>query len=612
VNEFEADSPECADGVELSAVREKYRDERNKRLRVSAEGEPPPSAQYVPAPTDDPYLSEPLTREPIEKAVDALVIGGGMGGLLTAVKLRNEGVDSVCIVEKAGDFGGAWYWNRYPGIQCDTESYIYMPLLEETGYIPTMKYAPGAEILAHCQRIGRFYDLYKDTLFQTGVSGLHWDEASSRWACVTDRGDRIMARFVVSPSVVLSRPKLPSIPGLNLYKGTIFHTSRWDYGYTGGDSRGGLVGLQGKRVGVVGTGATAVQCVPQVAEFASQLLVFQRTPSAIDERNNQPTDSAWASTLTPGWQRRRMENFTALTTGASQDEDLVDDGWTRRLRSAVRLAASVNEREEAQADSGDAGELADFFWMERIRMRVDDLVKNGATASALKAYYRVVCKRPCFSDNYLQSFNRANVALVDTEGVGIERLTESGVVVAGQEYPVDCLIFASGFETNTSWTQRAGYEVQGRGGLDLSDYWANGPRTFHGLHSHGFPNLFFVGATQTGLTANFHHTLREQTVHIAHIVARCLEAGVGRVEASAEAEEKWVDSIRRMSEEAKELLRECTPGYFNNEGKPDDPNAVVPGAYGEGPIAFFELLRMWREEGHMQGLTLSEEAVDAR
>jgi cyclohexanone monooxygenase len=315
-------------GFSPEALREKYRIEREKRLRPDA------SAQYVDlsgvhADFDrDPYVEPGFTRPAVAETVEVVIVGGGFGGMLAATRLRQAGVDSIRIVEKGGDFGGTWYWNRYPGAACDVESYIYMPLLEETGYIPSEKYAKASEIFAHCQRIGHKFDLYRAALFQTSVAGMDWDDDARRWIVATDRGDRLAARFVIIAGGVLHKAKLPGIPGIESFQGHSFHTSRWDYAYTGGGPAGGLDRLADKRVGIIGTGATAVQAIPHLGASARQLYVFQRTPSSIGERNNQPTDEAWARSLQPGWQRDRITNFSAIVSGRPQDVDLVRDGWT--------------------------------------------------------------------------------------------------------------------------------------------------------------------------------------------------------------------------------------------------------------------------------------------
>jgi cyclohexanone monooxygenase len=586
------------------ALRERYRDERDKRLRADGNQQYQEPVGDFSRYIDDPYVVPGFAREPLSDEVDAVIVGGGIGGLLAGARLREVGLDRIRIIDKAGDFGGTWYWNRYPGAQCDIESYIYLPLLEETGYIPKEKYSKGPEILEYLQSIGRKYDLYDDACFQTEIADVRWDDEAARWVVSTNRGDAIKARFVVMSSGPLSRPKLPAIPGIDSYKGHTFHTSRWDYEYTGGSSEGGLAGLAGRRVGIIGTGATAVQCVPHVAVAAEHLYVFQRTPSSIGERGNAPTDPEWARSLQPGWQRERMTNFNVLVSGGPQEVDLVGDGWTDIMRNVGGFFAGMPGVEQDVEAIVAAVELADFLKMEQLRGRIDVIVEDRATAEALKPYYRMFCKRPCFSDDYLPTFNRPNVTLVDTDGQGVERFTATGAVVDGQEYELDCVIFATGFEVGTVLTRRAGFDVVGRGGVRLSEKWAEGMSTFHGFHSNGFPNMFFLGITQTGLTINFPHMLDQQSSHVAHIVQHCQKEGATCVEASAEAEEAWVATIQQLAVLSEGFLLECTPGYFNQEGNPRGGHSLLAGQYGEGSEPFFALLHQWREAGGLEGLMI--------
>jgi cation diffusion facilitator CzcD-associated flavoprotein CzcO len=595
-----------APAIDVEALRARYRAERDKRLR--AEG----NEQYVEVKgdftryLDDPYVEPGFNREPLTDEVEVVVIGGGFGGLLAGARLREAGIEDVRMIEKGGDFGGTWYWNRYPGAACDIESYVYLPLLEEVGYMPVEKYTRAPEILDYCRRIGRHFDLYRDVCFQTEVTDMTWDEASSRWIIRTNRGDAMKARYVVMANGPLHRPKLPGIPGVDSFKGHTFHTSRWDYDYTGGDPMGGLTGLAGKRVGIIGTGATAVQCVPHLGETAKELFVFQRTPSSIDVRNNRPTDPEWASSLQPGWQQHRMDNFNVLVSGGWQKEDLVSDGWTDIIRNLGLAAARRAARGEmGPGDPAELLQLADFQKMEQIRARVDSVVADRAKAEALKPWYNQFCKRPCFHDEYLATFNRPSVHLIDTDGRGVERITETGVVVDGVEYELDCLIFATGFEVGTSYARRAGYDITGRGGVTLSQKWADGVSTLHGMHSRGFPNCFIFANSQAGFTANYPHMLNEQGKHAAWIIARCREEGAVAVEATEEAEAAWVQEVMDSAIQRQKFAEECTPGYYNNEGKPS-PLAARNGPYGKGSIIFIQMITDWRKEGSMQGLELTK------
>lgn len=591
---------------DLDQLRRKYQAERDRRLRTDA------NAQWVEVKgdfkhyVDDPYVEPGFTRAPITEDVEVLIVGGGFGGLILGAYLRRVGVESLRIIEKGGDFGGTWYWNRYPGAQCDVESYIYLPLLEETGYMPKEKYSYAPEIREHAARIGRKFDLYKGACFQTGIREMRWDDASSRWIVRTDRDDTFRAQYVVTSSGPLSRPKLPGIPGIDSFKGHSFHTSRWDYAYTGGSTEGNLSKLADKRVAIIGTGATAIQCVPHLGAAAKQLYVFQRTPSSVDVRGNRPTDPDWVKTLTPGWQRRRMENFNTLVNGGQQEEDLVGDGWTEVMRGLAFLFNSAKDGAAPDMEQVErVVELIDFKNMNRIRARVDGIVKDPKTAAGLKAWYRQFCKRPCFHDDYLATFNRPNVTLVDTQGHGVERVTEKGLVFNGKEYEVDCIIFATGFEVGTSYTRRSGFEAYGKYGVSLSSYWAKGMRTLHGFYSHGFPNLFHLGMTQNAIAPNFVHVLEEQAQHISDLVKIAKLRGVKRLEPTAEAEAGWVQTIKDKMVTNLKFRQECTPGYYNGEGRAGGGEGLFDELYAPGPLEFYPLVHAWRAEGHFVGLQMT-------
>ncbi len=590
-------------GFDPDALKARYLEERNKRLRQDRNDQYREVTGDLQRFVDDPYVESRILREPIVEDIDTAIIGGGFGGMLAAVRLEQAGVGNFRIFEKGGDFGGTWYWNRYPGAQCDIDAYIYLPLLEETGYLPKLKYAYAPEIFEHAQRIGKQFKLYERTCFQTQIAAATWDEASGRWQVLTDRGDHFKARFLVMCSGPLSRPKLPGIPGIETFKGHTFHTSRWDYGYTGGDSTGNMTKLADKRVGIIGTGATGIQSIPYVAKDAQQLYVFQRTPSAVDERRNKPTDSAWAATLTPGWQARRNHNFAGILSGIPQKEDLVADGWTDLFKALGELLSVPEEAGMSAEDIMVMSEIADYRKMNGIRARVDVVVEHEATAEALKPWYKQWCKRPTFNDEFLPAFNRPNVTLVDTHGLGVERVTAHGAVVDGVEYPLDCLIFATGFEVGTSYTRRAEFDVVGRDGLALSRYWAGGMRTYHGFMSHGFPNLFHMGLTQTGLAPNLTYMLNGQSTHLSYIVREVINRGLKAAEPTPEAEANWVSHVSQPGFMSN-YQAECTPGYYNGEGESGKGKGFLEGQYPEGPVQFYDLLAAWRAQGDMQGLVL--------
>ncbi|MEV0895318.1 NAD(P)/FAD-dependent oxidoreductase [Actinoplanes sp. NPDC049802] len=573
---------------DIEMLRAKYRAERDRRIRPEGGGQYRPVTGEFGYYAKDPY-TERIERDPVSGRVEATVIGGGFGGLLTGARLRQAGLRDIRMIDEAGDFGGTWYWNRYPGIHCDIEATVYMPLLEEVGYVPKWRYAPGEEIRQHAVAIGKRFDLYQDTLFHTRVTSLAWDDDATEWTVTTDRGDEFRSRYVVISSGLLTQPKLPGILGIETFRGHTFHTSRWDYGYTGGDQTGGLEKLADKRVAVIGTGATGIQVIPHLASDAGHLFVFQRTPSTVDVRDNRPTDPQWAASLRPGWQRERMDNFLTIVSGGHADVDLIDDRWTataklqRTFLSGTRSALTDEELE-----------LADAATMDGIRARVDEVVTDPAVAELLKPWYRYMCKRPTFSDHYLQAFNRPNVTLVDTaDHGGVTAMTETSIVVGNQAYEVDCVIFATGFEVGISGVLSGTLRVTGRGGRDIFEHWATGFRTLHGFYSHGFPNLFQLGPIHNANAVNFVHILQEQATHIAAVVAEARERGARRIEPTLEAEDEWAATIDRDAHHSYEFQAECTPGYYNNEGKP----MPVSFSFGPGPVVFHETLRGWRAGG---------------
>ncbi len=586
--------------IDKEALRRRYRQERDKRLRPDGNdqylrltGE---LAHYV----DDPYTPR-VQRAPKTDHRTVVCVGGGFAGLLVGARLREVGLD-VRVIDKGGDFGGTWYWNRYPGAQCDTAAMVYVPLLEETGHMPTEKYVHGPEILAQCRRIGTQFGLYDDALFHTEVTALTWDEAGGCWIIETDRKDRLTAQFVTVGIGPLSVPKLPGIPGLGSFLGHSFHTSRWDYAYTGGDPDGApMDNLADKRVGIIGTGATSVQCVPHLARACRELYVFQRTPSSVDVRDNRPIDPEWfAQIATPGWQQRWLENFTANQAAGQADEDLVMDGWTeisRRVRARIGMLPLEDRGIEAMLA---AYEDSDFEKMEEIRARADAVVADPDTAGKLKAWYRQLCKRPCFHDEYLQAYNNPSTHLVDTDGKGVERITPAGVVVAGREYPLDCIIYASGFEVGTAYSRRAGFEVTGRDGRMLSQHWADGMRSLHGIHSRGFPNLFFVQPTQgANLISNVPHNFVDSAKTITLTVKHALDKGFAEVEPGGDAEDAWV-KLLLTGPGSMIGGSDCTPGYYNNEGH--DPGLFLGHGYPYGPNAYFSYIDNWRAAGAFEGL----------
>lgn len=579
---------------QIAELREKYRVEREKRLRSDGIAQYRDLSGAYEEFDRDPYVEPGFRRDPIVEEVEVVIIGGGFGGMIAGANLMKAGITNFRIIEKGGDFGGTWYWNRYPGAACDVESYVYLPLLEETGYMPTEKYAKAPEIFAYCQLLGRTFNLYDGALFQTEVEAARWDENEQKWHVITSRGDDLCARFVIIAGGVLHKAKLPGIPGIETFEGRSFHTSRWDYSYTGGSSQTPMEKLRDKRVGIIGTGATAVQVVPKLAQTAQHLYVFQRTPACVGVRNNMPTDVEWFKSLQPGWQRERMLNFTEAITGRQPDIDLVQDSWTQMLRVDTRKKAESPE-EEVEL------ERIDFTNMEAIRNRIASIVEDSRTAELLKPWYGQNCKRPCFHDEYLPAFNQPNVTLVDTDGKGVDHITARGPVVAGVEYEVDCLIYASGFEVTSEYTHRLGFDPVGKGGVPLSVAWDEGAATLHGVLSRGFPNMLMISTVQGGQATNFVHSISEIAKHVTYIISQCRERHFATIEPTPVAQDKWLGVLFGQIEGIARYNSTCTPSYLNSEGGGTMKSARAM-AYMGSILDFAAHVEKWRSDGNMDGL----------
>ena len=588
---------DSAEGPSIEELRERYRLERQKRIRPEGMAQWHDLSDEFEALDRDPFVEPGYTRDPVVEETTVVIVGGGFAGMLTAIDLTKHGITDFRIVEKAGDFGGTWYWNRYPGCMCDVESYTYLPLLEETGFMPTERYASATEIFGYSKLLAATFDLYPHALFQTDVTGAEWDEEALRWQVTTSRGDRLSARFVVLAGGILHKAKLPGIPGIETFEGKAFHTSRWDYGYTGGSATEPMDGLADKRVGIIGTGATAVQVVPQLARVAKEVFVFQRTPAAVGVRGQRPTDVDWFESLEPGWQQERIVNFTQAVTGAQPEVDLVGDGWTEVMWVDTQRGAASEEEAAAL-------ERSDFETMEAIRRRVDEIVEDPETAEKLKPYWGKHCKRVTFHDEYLPAFNQGNVHLVDTDGRGVDELTARGPVVNGVEYPVDLLIYASGFEVTTDLYQRLGFDPQGRGGVRLSERWAKGAHTLHGVLASGFPNLLLISLVQGGFGTNFSHLLSESAKHVAHIVEACVEQGIVTIEPEEAAEEEWLSVLLGVGTANARYFMACTPSFYNSEQQAIDARAARNLTYTGSLLDYVGYLERWRQDPDFTGVTV--------
>lgn len=602
-----------ADAIDISALRAKYAAERDRRINRKH------NDQYIAADGKwaEIYEIDPYTpvaeRAPMTGETDVVVLGAGFCGMMVAAQLKKAGIEDFHILDHGGNFGGTWYWNRYPGIQCDNDSLVYMPLLEETGAMPSKKFADGYEIHDHCQRIADHFGLREKALFHTLIESLRWDPAIERWHVGTSRGDAIKARFVVLAMGPLNKPKLPGIPGIDRFKGKIFHTARWDYEYTGGAWRNPVLDkLADKKVAIIGTGATAIQVVPYLAKYAGHTYVVQRTPSTIDARNNRPIDRDWYESQPAGWQEARIANFhhAAMERLAPGEPDLVEDIWTEISRNVNAELEAEGWPDITPEDYAARREVMDYRVMERLRARCD-VVKDPATAEALKPYYRYLCKRPASNDDYYPCFNQDNVQLIDVaETQGLEALTETGFIHQGVEYECDAVILASGYEVTNDLDRRWGIKtIEGRDGLSIYDYWREGFQTFQGMMARNFPNMFFTGFTQAGANASNSKTFIDQGFHIGYVASEALRRGMAVVEPSQEAQDAYIAKLRSIAVDNSAYVNECTPSYFNNEGDTTKKRHIFGEPWGEGYYAFEAMLAGWRDEGSLAGLVLTPVAA---
>ncbi len=539
----------------VGAVFSAEEQERYRQFKEARRG----AAQYMAMDGDfsrylaDVYSTDPVPREALADECEIVVVGAGFAGLLLWYKLQRAGIRDVRFCEKGGDVGGTWYWNRYPGIACDVESYSYLPLLEEMGYFPTMKFASGFEIFEYCQQMAERFGFYDQCLFHTTVERTEWDEVAGRWTVLTDRGDAMRARYVILANGILTTPKLARIDGMERFKGESFHTSRWDYD----------VELHGKRVGIIGTGATAVQVIPELAKVVNELYVFQRTPSTIDVRDQRATTPEEIETWSnePGWARARRARFAKISSGRTaiqaNDDYLAGRVADFKERKVHERTLSPQELIQKQLDSN-------FRIMEQVRARVDAIVEDPVTAAALKPYYPYGCKRPTFHDEYLPTFNLPHVTLVDTAPMGVTKINEYGVVHDGTEYALDVLIYATGFQ----WMATSTFNmVVGRGGRSLRDKWtAEGTKTFLGVHTNGYPNLFIVTGPQGGGGSfNFTDAIDAHADYIVWLLTEMRERGADVVDVEEEFEERYAQHCRD-ADIATAPLRDCL-SYYNGHGE---------------------------------------------
>lgn len=636
-----------ADIPDIQEAFTRYEQERQKRIRADG------AAQFADVTrterfhhlAEDPWYDadQPLHYPEVAQGghVRAIILGSGYGALLFAGRLIEAGIspDDMVLVDAAAGFGGAWYWNRYPGLMCDVESSCYMPFLEETGYTPKHRYSYGQELREYANLVAKNLGVDKRAMFRTTISKAVWDEESGVWQTTSskklpngrDEEIRLDADFFILAAGILVHPKIPLIPGIESFQGHSFHTGRWDYKYTGGSQQSPYMeNLKDKRVAFLGTGATAIQAIPQLAKWAKELYVIQRTPSSVDTRGQSPIDPAEFAKLRTGkgWQRARQENFAAWLSNPpkSPEVDVVNDGWTS-FPSFSGLVGSPRIKDippEKTPEYIEYLHTLDLPRQLRIRQRVDSVVKDRAVAESLKPWYAGWCKRPCFHDEYLEAFNERNVHLVDTHGLGVEKITENSFWVEGKEYEVDLLILGTGFESwgSGSPAYRAGITVIGRDGLSMDEKWDHlGVGTLHGVISRGFPNLFLPGGAQGGATVNQVHSMDIYASHVADIINQATKKAAADekvvIEPTEEGEETWTGVIMTNAHGLAGLLN-CTPSYITGESDllvEKSHEEQLLGArrvsYTPGILDFTQLLKAWQVKGDLEGLGVSMKPINS-
>jgi cation diffusion facilitator CzcD-associated flavoprotein CzcO len=512
--------------------------------------------------------------------------------------------------------------------------------------MPKQKYSSSVEIRTYLESLVKRYNLESRILYRSQVTGLEWDESSKAWKTgltirrgpsgKEEKNISVYADFVTLASGLFPYPQVPKVPGLADFKGEMFHTSRWNYDVTGGSSDTAfpeMEKLRGKRVGVIGTGATAIQAVPLLAKYAKELHVFQRTPSQVNTRGQHDTDpQEWKEKIAakPGWQQARMENFAEHLASHKRpgEDDLVNDGWTQ-LEAYCAIIGSNRfggiPPEKAQEHIGTLVAL-DSAHNKQARQRIADIVKDKATADKLTPWYPTWCKRPTFSDMYLECFNADNVHLIDTDGHGIDSVTPTGIVANGQEYPIDILILSTGYRSPVAGGDpgaRMGIEIRGREGRTMSKKWdEQGLTTLHGVFTNGFPNLFFQSAAQAAATANYMHVIMVLSEHISTIIKTAIsrsekEKGAVLIQPSSDAEDVWGMQIAQGAVFFS-AVAVCTPGYLNLEGEAlemppaDDHVAMMKKAkaaiWQGGLVEFTRKMEEWRKDGKLEGVEISVEA----
>jgi cation diffusion facilitator CzcD-associated flavoprotein CzcO len=506
--------------------------------------------------------------------LDALVIGAGFSGLYQLICLRDRLGLSVQVLEAGDGVGGTWYWNRYPGARCDSESHAYCytfseDLMREWEW--SERYPEQPEIMRYLNHVADRFDLKRNTRFNTRVIAANYNQAANRWTVRTETGEQFTTMFLITAVGCLSTANVPNIPGLESFAGSWYHTGQWPH-------EG--VDFNGKRVGMIGTGSTGIQAAPVIAETATHLTVFQRTANySVPARN---------ASLTPEFKRYVKENAAeiravmhatrngqpfhiserlALATPPEEREALYEAAWEK---GGLQFRATFEDLMVKKAANDTA---ADF-----IRRKIRAIVKDPATAAKLSDIdHPYATKRPPIDTNYFETFNRDNVTLVDVKAAPIERITPSGIRTSDAEYPLDIIVFATGFDAMTGPMLRM--NITGRDGLSLAKAWEAGPLTYLGLQIAGFPNLFTVtGPGSPSVLCNMPVAIEQHADWIADCIAHMRAHGLERIEAMPEAVTKWVEQVNTAASAT--LLPLATSSWYLGANVPGKPRVFMPYAGG--------------------------------
>ncbi len=517
------------------------------------------------------------TPATVTETFDAIVVGAGFSGLYMLHQLRKLGLRSR-VFEAGSDVGGTWYWNRYPGARCDSESIYYMfsdhvseELLQEWSW--SERYAAQPEILRYLQFVADRLDLRRDIQFNTRVIAATYDEANNQWLISTDNGNQARASFLITAVGCLSAPNLPKFKGLESFKGTWYHTGNWPHD---------PVSFSGQRVAVVGTGATGVQVVPEVAREAAYVYVFQRTPNYNIPARNRPLDAEYIQQIKSQyreiWHKARISGFglpydavnrSALSVSPEEREQIYWAAWNKGgFYLGIETFSDLLVNKEAN-------ETASEF----IRARIRELVYDPKVAELLiPRDHHFFTKRPPLEHGYYEAFNRDNVTLIDVRSTPIEEITPQGIRTSDTEYEADAIIFATGFDAMTGSLFKM--NISGRDGITLNDKWADGPRTYLGLATHGFPNMFMITGPQSpSVLTNMTVAIEQHVEWITDCINYLRSHGVRMIEAQAEAEEAWVNHATQVAEAT---LLVNTPSWWVGANIPGKPRLLYPYVGGLG------------------------------